>query len=152
MTTMAQTRTVGSHVQASTTGSLRRPALVSRRVAGVRRSVIRRAAEDGQGNTPGLPRPNLNQGTEQTNDVAEPKVDQSKVQNIAPGNISNQNAEKRADIGATRPPTLFGKLTNPVVVVFDSLHSVFLFEADIATLVQRRNLLTDPHPRLSMVA
>ncbi|KAL3146202.1 hypothetical protein ABBQ32_002906 [Trebouxia sp. C0010 RCD-2024] len=107
MTTMAQTRTVGSHVQASTTGSLRRPALVSRRVAGVRRSVIRRAAEDGQGNTPGLPRPNLNQGTEQTNDVAEPKVDQSKVQNIAPGNISNQNAEKRADIGATRPPTLF---------------------------------------------
>lgn len=72
--------------------------------------MVRRAsgnAEDGQGNTPGLPRPNLNQGTEQTNDVAEPKVDQSKVKNIAAGNISNENAEKRADLGAVRPPTLF---------------------------------------------
>ena len=113
LTTMSQTR-ISSHVQAA--GSARRPAALSRRVAGVRRTVIRRAAKDGQGNTPGLPRPNLNEGTEQTNDVAEPKVDQSKVQNIAPGNISNQNAEKRADLGATRPPTLFGKLVYPVLL------------------------------------
>lgn len=110
MTAMSHTCTVGSHVCATAARSQRKPALVSRRVAGVRRSFIRRAAKDGQGNTPGLPRPNLNEGTEQTNDVAEPKVDQSKVQNIAAGNISNDNAEKRADIGATRPPTLFGEL------------------------------------------
>ena len=109
---MSQTSTVGSHIQTSTARSQRRPSLVSRRVAGVRKSVVRRAsgnASDGQGNTPGLPRPNLNEGTEQINDVAEPNVDQTKVQNIAAGNISNENAERRADIGATRPPTLFGR-------------------------------------------
>ena len=112
---MLQTTSAGTHIQNGSARSHRRPTLVSRRVAGVRKSVVRRASgnpEDGQGNTPGLPRPNLNQGTEQTNDVAEPKVDQSKVENIAPGNISNQNAEKRADLGAVRPPTLFGKRTN----------------------------------------
>lgn len=110
---MSQTSTAGTHAQNVAVRSQFRPALVSRRVAGVRKSVIRRAAgnsEDGQGNTPGLPRPNLNQTTEQTKDVAEPSVDQSKVKNIAAGNISNENAEKRADLGATRPPTLFGKL------------------------------------------
>ncbi|KAK9808432.1 hypothetical protein WJX73_004832 [Symbiochloris irregularis] len=31
--------------------------------------------------------------------------DQSKVENIEPGNISNENAEARADIGKTRPPS-----------------------------------------------
>lgn len=112
--TVSQTSTVGSHIQSIAARSQLRPKLAPRRVGGVRKSVIRRAAgnsEDGQGNTPGLPRPNLNQTTEQTKDVAEPSVDQSKVQNIAAGNISNENAEKRADLGAVRPPTLFGKLT-----------------------------------------
>ena len=115
MSTVSQTSTVGSHIAAR---SQRGPNLVSRRVAGVRKSVVRRASgnsEDGQGNTPGLPRPNLNQTTEQTKDVAEPRIDQSKVENIAAGNISNENAEKRADLGATRPPTLFGKLTSTYV-------------------------------------
>ena len=109
---MSRTSTVGTSTQNVVARSQRKPALDSRRVAGVRRSVTRRAAgnsEDGQGNTPGLPRPNLNQTTEQTKDVAEPSVDQSKVENIAAGNISNENAEKRADLGATRPPTLFGE-------------------------------------------
>lgn len=117
---MLETISVRTHVQTSPVLSQRRPTLVSRRVAGVRKSVVRRASgnpEDGQGNTPGLPRPNLNQGTEQTNDVAEPKVDQSKVENIAAGNISNENAEKRADLGATRPPTLFGKRINQLCCV-----------------------------------
>ena len=34
-----------------------------------------------------------------------PTVDRSKTQNIEPGNISNEGAEKRADIGKTREPT-----------------------------------------------
>ena len=107
---MSQTISAGSRIQASTSGSRPRPALGSRRVAGARRSVLRRGAEgSGHENQPGLPRPVTNEKTEQINDIAEPKVDQSKTQNIAAGNISNENAERRADIGATRPPTLFGK-------------------------------------------
>eukprot|EP00891_Asterochloris_glomerata_P000655 jgi/Astpho2/655/Aster-04494 len=47
----------------------------------------------------------LNEGTEQSKSVPNPQVDQSKTKNIEAGNISNQNAEKRADIGATRAPT-----------------------------------------------
>ena len=33
------------------------------------------------------------------------KIDRSKVENIEPGNISNEAAEMRADIGKDRPPT-----------------------------------------------
>ena len=120
MSTVFQTRPVGNYSQSSVARSQQRPAWVSRRGAGVRRPVMRRASgnpEDGQGNTPGLPRPDPNQTTEQTMDVSEPKVDQSKVENIAAGNISNENAERRADLGATRPPTLFGKLVGSVSVL-----------------------------------
>ena len=53
--------------------------------------------------------PITNEKIEQVTDVPAPKVDQTKTQNIAAGNISNENAERRADIGASRPPTLFGK-------------------------------------------
>ena len=37
-----------------------------------------------------------------------PNVDRSKTENIEAGNISNENAEKRADIGKTREPTPTG--------------------------------------------
>jgi len=37
-----------------------------------------------------------------------PNVDRSKTENIEAGNISNENAEKRADIGKTREPTPAG--------------------------------------------
>lgn len=37
-----------------------------------------------------------------------PNVDRSKTENIEAGNISNENAEKRADIGKTREPTPSG--------------------------------------------
>ena len=57
-----------------------------------------------------MPPPKTNQNIEQTDDVKEPVIDQTKPENIVPGNISNENAERRADIGATRPPTLLGKL------------------------------------------
>lgn len=80
-----------------------------RRVQAARPSVLRRGVQNTGSKDQARPdpRPNLNETTEQIRDVPEPSVDQSKTQNIAPGNISNENAEKRADIGATRPPTLF---------------------------------------------
>ena len=43
-----------------------------------------------------------------------PTVDRSKTENIEAGNISNENAEKRADIGKTREPTPAGKATDVV--------------------------------------
>lgn len=92
MTIMSNTSIVNSRVLLAKPGSPRRSALRVRAAKGARRSVIRHISE----------------GTEQINDVPEPTVDQSKTENIQPGNISNENAEKRADIGATRPPTLFG--------------------------------------------
>ena len=114
MSIVFQTTTFGSLSPQFAARSQRRPTLLSRRVAVARKSIVRRASgnpEDGQGHTPGLPRPDPNQTTEQTKDVSEPKVDQAKVENITAGNISNENAEKRANVGAKRPPTLFGKLT-----------------------------------------
>ena len=41
-----------------------------------------------------------------------PTVDRSKTENIEAGNISNENAEKRADIGKTREPTPAGKIND----------------------------------------
>ena len=37
-----------------------------------------------------------------------PNVNRDKTENIEAGNISNENAEKRADIGKTREPTPTG--------------------------------------------
>lgn len=141
MFTVFQASPVGSYSQSSVARSQQRHAWVSRRRAGVRRPVMRRASgnpKDGQGNTPGLPRPDPNQTTEQTKDVSEPKVDQSKVENIAAGNISNENAERRADLGATRPPTLFGKLVGSSVssanAAFDLHRARHLFLFDVTLL------------------
>jgi len=39
-----------------------------------------------------------------------PNVDRSKTENIEAGNISSENAEKRADIGKTREPTPTGTI------------------------------------------
>ena len=41
-----------------------------------------------------------------------PQVDRSKPENIEAGNISNENAEKRADIGKTREPTPAGTIAS----------------------------------------
>ena len=38
-----------------------------------------------------------------------PSVNRNKTENIEAGNISNENAEKRADIGKTREPTPTGE-------------------------------------------
>lgn len=107
---------VNSRVQPGVAGNLGlrsqpRLGLSCRRAKGARHSVVRRGvqASGSQDQARPDPRPNLNETTEQIRDVPEPSVDQSKTQNIAPGDISNENAERRADIGATRPPTLFGK-------------------------------------------
>lgn len=42
-----------------------------------------------------------------------PSVDRSKPENIEAGNISNENAEKRADIGKDRAPTPTGTAMQP---------------------------------------
>lgn len=113
--TVSSQFSMNSRVPRGVTGSMGlrsqcRSGLSCRRVHGARHSVLRRGVQ-GSGSQDQArpdPRPNLNETTEQIRDVPEPDVDQSKTQNIAPGNISNENAERRADIGATRPPTLFG--------------------------------------------
>jgi len=91
------------------TASTSRPAQARRSSLGVQRAslrpVLRRGKEELRDDGVGLPRPS-NQAVEQIDDVKEPKIDQTKAQNIQPGNISAENAERRADIGATRPPTL----------------------------------------------
>ena len=48
-------------------------------------------------------------------------VDRSKTQNIEAGNISNENAEKRADIGKTREPTPTGDYSQLVKMCLPSL-------------------------------
>ena len=78
------------------------------RLAPARRCVVRRGNEQFHGDKAGVPRPDLNENLEQVKDVKGPGVDQRKTENIQPGNISNENAERRADIGASRPPTLLG--------------------------------------------
>lgn len=88
-----------------------RPAQQRRSVFGVQRAplrpVLRRGTEGSLGKDEvSVPRPTTVETTEQISDVKEPTIDQSKPENIQPGNISNENAERRADIGATRPPTL----------------------------------------------
>lgn len=39
-----------------------------------------------------------------------PNVNRNKTENIEAGNISNENAEKRADIGKGREPTPAGEM------------------------------------------
>ncbi len=102
---MSPTSVIGSRVQLSAR-SQRRSAPSRNSVLSVRPSVIRRAGEGSGPQDPAGPR---GETTEQIRDVQEPNIDQSKTENIQPGNISSENAERRADIGATRPPTLFGK-------------------------------------------
>ena len=110
MTIMSQSSVMNSHVQPAMSGSQRKFVLASKPVISARRSIIRRGGEgSGHENQAGLPRPRTIETTEQTKDIAEPSIDQSKTENIQPGNISSENAERRADIGATRSPTLFGK-------------------------------------------
>ncbi|DBA82125.1 hypothetical protein WJX77_005557 [Trebouxia sp. C0004] len=99
MAAMSHTSVLTSRVQLSVV-SQRRSTLRCNPVLSARRSVIRRAGPQ----EPAGPR---GETTEQISDVPEPSIDQSKTENIQPGNISNENAERRADIGATRPPTLF---------------------------------------------
>ena len=41
-----------------------------------------------------------------------PNVNRNKTENIEAGNISNENAEKRADIGKNREPTPAGTSAN----------------------------------------
>ena len=98
-------------VRAASTG---RPAQARRSSLGVQRAplrpVLRRGKEELRDDGVGLPRP-ANQAVEQINDVKEPQIDQTKPQNIQPGNISAENAERRADIGANRPPTLLGSFS-----------------------------------------
>lgn len=101
-----------SQMQVVRTASTSRPVQARRSSLGVKRAslrpVLRRGKEELREDGVGLPRPS-NQAVEQIDDVKEPKIDQTKPQNIQPGNISAENAERRADIGATRPPTLFGR-------------------------------------------
>lgn len=78
-------------------------------LAPAKRCVVRRGNEQFHGDKAGVPRPDLNQNLEQVSDVKGPGIDQRKTENIQPGNISSENAERRADIGATRPPTLLGQ-------------------------------------------
>ncbi len=106
MTAMSHTSAIRSRVQLSVVGSQRRSALSCNPVSSARRSVVRHVGEGSGPQDPAGPR---GETTEQIRDVQEPNIDQSKTENIQPGNISNENAERRADIGATRPPTLFGK-------------------------------------------
>lgn len=105
ITAMSPASVISSRVQLSVR-SQRRSAPSRNSVLSVRRSVIRRAGEGSSPQDPAGPR---GETTEQIRDVKEPNIDQSKTENIQPGNISSENAERRADIGATRPPTLFGK-------------------------------------------
>ena len=79
------------------------------RLAPATRCVLRRGSEQFHGDKVGVPRPDTNDKLEQVDDVKEPGIDQTKIQNVQPGNISSENAERRADIGATRPPTLLGQ-------------------------------------------
>lgn len=101
---VSRTSVISSRLQLSVVGSLRRSTVSHSSVLNVRRSVIRRAGEGSGPQDPAGPR---GETTEQIRDVQEPNIDQSKTENIQPGNISSENAERRADIGATRPPTLF---------------------------------------------
>lgn len=101
---VSRTSVISSRLQLSIVGSLRRSTVSHSSVSNVRRSVIRRAGEGSGPQDPAGPR---GETTEQIRDVQEPNIDQSKTENIQPGNISSENAERRADIGATRPPTLF---------------------------------------------
>lgn len=101
---VSRTSVISSRLQLSIVGSLRRSTVSHSSVLNVRRSVIRRAGEGSGPQDPAGPR---GETTEQIRDVQEPNIDQSKTENIQPGNISSENAERRADIGATRPPTLF---------------------------------------------
>ncbi|DBB06143.1 hypothetical protein WJX82_003844 [Trebouxia sp. C0006] len=103
ITAMSPASVISSRVQLSVR-SQRRSAPSRNSVLSVRRSVIRRAGEGSSPQDPAGPR---GETTEQIRDVKEPNIDQSKTENIQPGNISSENAERRADIGATRPPTLF---------------------------------------------
>lgn len=56
-----------------------------------------------------------------------PDVDRSKIENIEPGNISNEAAEKRADIGKERPPTPTGITLLKASHRFPTICSVSLF-------------------------
>ena len=46
--------------------------------------------------------------TDKSIEAKAPTVDRSKPENIEAGNISNENAERRADIGKERAPTPTG--------------------------------------------
>ena len=152
ITAMSHTSVISSRVQLSVVGSQRRSGLSRTSVLSVRRSVNRRAGEGSGPQEPAGPR---GETTEQIRDVEEPNIDQSKTENIQPGNISSENAEKRADIGATRPPTLFGK--KPCWLAFlrtfpydtSSLHTACMV-LQASSCLQRRSLLTDPLQRPSM--
>ena len=111
MYALSQTSLVSGRVQTASIRSHCRSAQSLRPAKGLRRSVIRFGGEgSGYEDRPGMPPPKTNQNIEQVDDVKEPAIDQTKPENIVPGNISNENAERRADIGATRPPTLLGTL------------------------------------------
>ena len=60
-----------------------------------------------------------------------PDVDRSKVENIEPGNISNESAEKRADIGKDRPPTPTGITLPKASHTFSTVRSVSLFASHV---------------------
>ena len=109
MTAMLMTVSTLPAVKAT---AVSRPVKHRRSALGVQRVPLRsvtRRSSDRSEHEAGLPRPDTIQTTEQTDDVRDPVVNQRKTQNIQPGNISNENAERRADIGASRPPTLLGK-------------------------------------------
>lgn len=102
-----------SSIQTSRPVALRATAQARRSVLGVQRTPVRPVLRRAEGD---VPRPRPNEAIEQIDDIKEPIVDQTKSQNIQPGNISNENAERRADIGATRPPTLLGKVSGGVAM------------------------------------
>lgn len=115
----AMTMTMSS-MHSAKPAAVRTTAQLRRSAAGVQRAPLRsvlRRAEDG------APRARANEAIEQIDDIKEPVVDQTKSQNIQPGNISNENAERRADIGATRPPTLLGDFL-PMFFVVHSITTV----------------------------
>ena len=76
-------------------------------------------------------------------------MDRSNVSNVEPGNISNENAEKRADIGKTRPPTF----TEAQVLVCSEQNTCLPCLATGRNSARSlRRPSTDQRPRLSTCA
>lgn len=65
-----------------------------------------------------------------------PDVDRSKASNIEPGNISNENAEKRADIGKTREPTPTGNVAVREFCCLASVCASGLPQSNLVTLAE----------------